>query len=268
MKPAHGVDRCPVVGRDLRDAEERPEVHRGRVEEHQPGADSGGCGHRRILSEDRDYAAPRDVLHARGHRPADPSAAGGRRPDVLHRPREGHRAVHLRRAPARQAARAARPDPRLRRHGQPRRDRAAADGVHLDPADRPVPARRLAGAARGDPRDRVVLVGRRRRVLHPQGPAGPPERPRGPAGPDPRRRQRLDAHHHRALDATTRTARHRRRREHRRARAEAHGVQYACSAAVRRDASAISAARRADSSREACSAHHAWPSAGRVWIGS
>ena len=87
----------------------------------------------------------RDVLHARGHRPADPPAAGGRRPDVLHRPREGHRAVHLGRPPAGQAARAARPDPGLRRHRQPRRDRAAAHRVHLDPADRPVPARRLTG---------------------------------------------------------------------------------------------------------------------------
>src|SRR4051812_3114824 len=47
---------------------------------------------------------PRDVLHHRGHRPADPPAAGGRRPDVLHRPREGDRAVHLGGAPARQAA--------------------------------------------------------------------------------------------------------------------------------------------------------------------
>ena len=53
---------------------------------------------------------------------------------------------------------------------------------------------------RGHPRDRVLLVGRRRRVLHPQGPGGPAQRPRGPAGPDPRGRQRLHPHHDRALD--------------------------------------------------------------------
>src|SRR5262249_41792023 len=51
---------------------------------------------------------PRDDLRPRGHRPADPSAARRRRPDVLHRPREGDRAVHLGGAPAGQAARAAR----------------------------------------------------------------------------------------------------------------------------------------------------------------
>ena len=45
------------------------------------------------------------------HRPPDPRAARGRRPDVLHRPRQGDRPVHVRRAPAGQAARAARPDP-------------------------------------------------------------------------------------------------------------------------------------------------------------
>ncbi len=60
------------------------------------------------------------------------------------------------------------------------------------------------------PRDRVVLVGRRRRVLHPQGPAGPAQRPRGPARPDPRRGQRLDPHHHRALDVLREPPRHRR----------------------------------------------------------
>ena len=35
-----------------------------------------------------------------------------------------------------------------------------------------------------------------------------PERPRGPAGPDPRRRQRLDPHHDRALDLLREPPRH------------------------------------------------------------
>ena len=41
-------------------------------------------------------------------------------------------------------------------------------------ADRPQPARRLPRAPPRDPGDRVVLVGGRGRVLHPQGPGGDP----------------------------------------------------------------------------------------------
>ncbi len=62
-----------------------------------------------------------------------------------------HRSVHLGGTPAGQAARAARRDPGLRRQHRLRGVRPAADGVHLDPADRPVAARRLADAARGHP---------------------------------------------------------------------------------------------------------------------
>ena len=54
---------------------------------------------------------------------------------------------------------------------------------------------------RGVKRDRVVLVGRRRRVLHPQGPRRHPRRPRRPARPHPLRRQRQLPHHHRPLHA-------------------------------------------------------------------
>ena len=45
-------------------------------------------------------------------------------------------------------------------------------------------------------------------------------------------------------------------------------AQWAWRAAVRRDASATSAAVSAASSSRPCSVHHAWPAAGRVWIGS
>ena len=53
----------------------------------------------------------------------------------------------------------------------------------------------------GIERDRVLLVGRRRRVLHPQGPRRHPRRPREPPRRDPLRRQRLHPHHHRPLHA-------------------------------------------------------------------
>src|SRR5690349_17143669 len=92
-----------------------------------------------------------------GHRPPHPGAARGRRTDVVHRPGQGDRPVHVRRAPASTAARGARPDPRLRRDGGPRRAGAAGDRVHLDPADRPVPAGRLTRAAAGHRRDRELL---------------------------------------------------------------------------------------------------------------
>ena len=55
----------------------------------------------------------------------------------------------------------------------------AADRVRLDHADRPVAARRLPRAAARHRGDRVVLVGGRRRVLHPQGAGGDARRPRG-----------------------------------------------------------------------------------------
>ena len=89
-------------------------------------------------------------------RPPHPDAAGRRRPDVVHRPRQGHRPVHLGGAPAGQAAGAARPDHGVRRHDRPRPARPAADRVHLDPADRPLAARRLPRAAARHHRDRVA----------------------------------------------------------------------------------------------------------------
>ena len=100
-----------------------------------------------------------------------------------------------------------------------------------------------------------------------------PWRARGPAGPDPGRGERVHAHDDRALDALREPAGrglrdavgHPARQLGHRSRPR---PQCAWSAAVRRDASATSAARSADSSRSACSAHHAWPSAGSVWIGS
>ena len=196
-QPAHRVDRRAVGRLDLRHAEERPEVHRGGVEEHQA---SGLLGHEPHPATHR-LISQRDSVRTRRHRPEDPRAARRRRPDVLHRPRQGDRAVDVGGAPAGQAAGVARPDPGVRRDGRPRAARPAAHRVHLDPPDRPVAARRLARAGPRDPRDRVLLVGRRRRVLHPQGPGRLADRARGPAGPDPRRRERLHPHHDRAVHA-------------------------------------------------------------------
>ena len=172
QQPAHGVDRRAVRSRDLRDAEEGPEVHRGGVEEHQPSLAGLRRGHARHLvrTGSRLLAVTPSDLEPTDRKILELLATDGRMSftDLG----QGHRPLHVRRAPARQAPRAARSDPRLRRHGQPRRDRAAADGVHLDPPHRPVPAGRLARAAARHPRDRVLLVGRRGGVLHPQGPPG------------------------------------------------------------------------------------------------
>ena len=61
-----------------------------------------------------------------------------------------------------------------------------------EPDDYPDRLRSVAG-------DRVVLVGRRRRVLHPQGTGRHPQCARGPPRPHPLRRQRQLPHHHRPL---------------------------------------------------------------------
>jgi anti-sigma regulatory factor (Ser/Thr protein kinase) len=89
----------------------------------------------------------------------------------------------------------------LRRLDRLRPARSPPDRVHLDPADRPVAARRLPRAAAGDQRDRELLVGGRRRVLHPQGAGRRAHRPRGPARPRPLRGKRVHPYDDRALDA-------------------------------------------------------------------
>ena len=199
-QPADGVDRRAVVGASISGT---PKKARKYIEAVSRSIRAGCCWSRAASCHGVATRLAAVTRHRPGgDRPQDPGAAGGRRPDVLHRPRQGDRPLHLRGAPAREAARAARPDPRLRRDGQPRRDRAAADGVHLDHPDRPLPARRLPRAASATSRDRVVLVGRRRGVLHPQGPrrhpratsrtsspgsAPPPTSPPAPRSCSPRR---------------------------------------------------------------------------------
>ncbi|CAA9326962.1 MAG: Leucine-responsive regulatory protein, regulator for leucine (or lrp) regulon and high-affinity branched-chain amino acid transport system, partial [uncultured Nocardioidaceae bacterium] len=126
-----------------------------------------------------------------GHRPAHPVAAGRGRPDVVHRPRQGDRPLDVGSAPAGQAAGEPRGDQVLRRCARLRGGRSADHRLRLHPPHRRLAARRLPGPDRRHPRDRVLLVGGRGHVLHPQGAGRDATPSRGPAREDPRSGERL-----------------------------------------------------------------------------
>ncbi|CAA9318857.1 MAG: putative AsnC-family transcriptional regulatory protein, partial [uncultured Friedmanniella sp.] len=134
-------------------------------------------------------------------RPPHPRAAGARGPDVVHRHRQGDGLVHLGRAAAGPPAGAARRDQELPGRAGLRRARSDGHRLRGHQALRPQPAGRRSRAAAAHRGDHLLLLRRRGAQLPAQGP-GPDDEPPGvAAGADPRRRQGLHPHHHRALGA-------------------------------------------------------------------
>ena len=138
----------------------------------------------------------RGGLRRGGARPSDRAAARRRRADVVHRSRQGDRALHVGGAPAGQAARAARLIMGYGATVDYDEVGPAAHRLHLDPADRPVAARRLTRPARRGRRDRACWSVAGDESYIPQGPGGDADRPGGPARPYPGEgRQRVHAYH-------------------------------------------------------------------------
>ena len=202
QQPAHRVDRRAVGGLDLRHPVERPEVHRGGVEEHQARPTGCWVTTPHPATARMPYAVRRDHVRTRSAPTGRssscwPTTAGCPSPTSGKATGLSTSAVHQR-------------VKRLESRGLIQGYGATIDHEQLGlPLTAFISIRPIDPSQPDDSPERVrdipeiescwSVAGDESYILKVR--VADAGRPRGPAGPDPRRRERLHAHHDRAVHA-------------------------------------------------------------------